>query len=157
MGSLPVSRVSSLLIGLVAVAGCMPVWVEGPKLPDSRVIEIVTTSLFGHGEPLSTQNPETINEVLSSDALNQSGWERNEGRTLIPLYRIEMRADSGLVYVYYLGANSYPPRFPCYSLCSGWWFGASTSDGAFDPTRFKRLADMLFISFPRSLQLPGYL
>jgi hypothetical protein len=91
---------------------------------------------------------------VSSYAFSEQGWVASQGRSLEPMYRLAFVNGTKVVAVYWLGANSYPAEFPCYSLCSGWWVSSSAAGGALDRTRYKGLTSSTYLYLLRDLQVP---
>lgn len=146
------------LLGLLAaIAGCTQlVSVEGPPPPASPTISsVVVTPLETEGKnPKALTDRARVQEILSSYAFSKDGWVRPGARRLVPLYRIDLRSDEDMAFVYWLGANSHPPQFPCYALCTGWWLAASGPSGDLDVTRYKLLPESVSLSLLRDLQVP---
>jgi hypothetical protein len=94
--------------------------------------------------------------IFESGAFSDRGWIRAVNRNLIPGYRIDFLNGETVTAVYFLGTNSYPPEFPCYWFCSGWWLGAPTNTGQFDRDRYKMLAESVYLRLVRDLELGGY-
>lgn len=113
-----------------------------------RVISIAPAQ----GEPYSISD--RVASIVSSYAFSEQGWTPSKGRVLAPLYRLDFLEGAKVVAVYWLGANSHPPEFPCYSLCSGWWVGSSTSAGALDSTRYKGLTSSTYLYLLPDLRVP---
>ena len=124
---------------LAGTAGCMPPPVAGPALPDSAAVSSIRVTPIGPAEGAPYEVSDGVAAIVSSRALSEHGWSAARGRDLAPLYRLDPMDGSRVVAVYWLGANSHPPRFPCYALCSGWWIGGSTEAGTFDATRYSGL------------------
>ncbi len=143
------------LVFFVFTTSCAHASIEGPPAPQvENVSRVVVTSIKKPDLHTITDSPEAVSGIVSSWAFAQSGWQPVEGREFLPLYKIEFESAARTRLVYWLGANSHPPRFPCYSFCTGWWVAPSTATGSLDPTRYKGLADA--VSFPlfRYLELP---
>jgi len=141
----------------VTIAACTPlVSVEGPTPPAVPTISsVVVTSLESAGQESRVLNhPVRVKRILSSYAFSPRGWSRTGSRRLLPIYRLDLHTDTGVAAVYWLGTNSYPPRFPCYALCSGWWLAASSLSGDLEPTRYKPLPDSVYLPLTRDLEIP---
>lgn len=95
-----------------------------------------------------------VDSLAQSYAVSSSGWVESGGRELLPQYRIDFIKRSGAQTTYWLGTNSHPPRFPCYSLCSGWWVAPSKAPGAIDPSRYKGLPSSVYFYFLSDLDIP---
>ncbi len=145
------------LLGLLAaIAGCTRLLsVEGPPPPASATISsVVVTPLETEGEkPKALTDRGKLQEILSSYAFSKDGWVRTGARRLVPLYRIDLRTDEGVASVYWLGANSHPPEFPCYALCTGWWLAPSRPSGDLDVTRYKLIPESVSLSLLRDLEV----
>lgn len=145
-----------LLVALCVLPGCATANLPGPKSPAGRpltritVTPVVETSLL----PATVTEKADVTAIASSWAFAERGWSPAEGRDLWPLYRIEIEGGSQPPAVYWLGTNAYPPRFPCYSWCSGWWVSPSLPSGAIDASRYKGLADTVAFPLFRHLPLP---
>ena len=72
---------------------------------------------------------ERITAILASPAFASPGWRTVDEESFVPLYSIDIAQKDGTSVRYWLGASSHPPRFPCYSLCSGWWVGVLPERG----------------------------
>ncbi len=123
---LNVNLAASVLIGCSTET-----YLEGPTpshADDVRSIEVLPL-IFQDKAPISIVDEESVRAVLSSSAFASSGWELVNDKLFEPLYSIEFVQDDGPTIKYWLGTNSYPPRFPCYSFCSGWWVGAMSPQG----------------------------
>jgi hypothetical protein len=133
---------------------CSHASVEGPVAPAAPAITriAVTTIDEPAAAPAIVTDRDAIAAIASSWAFSQPGWTPAEGRELLPLYRIEFHRDAAPPAVYWLGTNAHPPRFPCYSLCSGWWVAPSLASGGLDASRYKGLADG--VAFPLFQRLP---
>lgn len=140
---------------LPAAVACSSVTVTGPTPPKPEAITRVTITGVNAQPPNEravVRDRHAIFMIASSSAFSQSGWSPAETRELFPLYRIELQGASGPLAVYWLGTNSHPPRFPCYSLCSGFWVSPSLVSGEIDTSRYKGLADT--VAFPLFQHLP---
>ena len=140
----------------IAVLGCSGADVPGPpKLVSSRVDAVRVAKLIPVDKVLRTvTDPATVKSVAQSWALSDVTWQATEGRELIPQYRIEFLHRDTVEAVYYLGTNSYPPEFPCYSICSGWWLGSEGERHQFDDARYLGLPDSVYLYLLRDLQIP---
>jgi hypothetical protein len=103
--------------------------------------------------PAIVSERNAIAAIASSWAFSQHGWSPAEGRELLPRYRIELEGEGMPPAVYWLGTNSYPPRFPCYSWCTGWWVSPSLPSGELDASRYKGLPDAVALPLFRHLPL----
>jgi hypothetical protein len=139
---------------LVAAACTHPI--PGPVPPDSvQVREVRVEALPPRpGIQRSISDPDTLGSIARSYAISSRGWVSSRGRELEPLYRIEILEHEGSRTAYWLGANSHPPRFPCYALCSGWWVAPSTEVGTIDASRYKDLPDSVSPDFLTDLGIP---
>lgn len=142
------------IVLLLALPACTYVVVSGPVSPATRPITRVTVTALDRpaAPPAMVTEPRAIAAIKSSWAFAQTGWRPAEGRELLPLYRVELHEDAGPPAVYWLGANSHPPRFPCYSACTGFWVSPSLPSGGIDASRYKGLADG--VAFPLFQHLP---
>lgn len=149
--------VRGLLGLLVTITGCTQlVSVEGPPPPASPSISsVVVTPLETEGQkPKTLTDRAKVQEILSSYAFSKDGWVRPGARRLVPLYRIDLRTDEDVASVYWLGANSHPPEFPCYALCTGWWLAPSRPPGDLDVTRYKLIPESVSLWLLRELEVP---
>ena len=145
---------SVLLIALVACVGGPGI--EGPPAPQAAVVtEVRVTATEDPSRAEVVRDAESIAAIARSWAFASSGWWPSEGRELVPHYRIEFRGSSGARAIYWMGYNSDPPRFPCYSLCTGVWVAPSLASGDPDVSRYKGLADTVSFSLFRHLKLPS--
>jgi hypothetical protein len=141
----------------VAILGCARAGlVEGPSPPDIAIVtSIVITPLDGVARESRTfDDPARIRAILLSQAFAQQGWSPVGTRNLEPLYRIEFRVRGQGVFVYLLGSNSYPPRFPCYALCTGWWLEVTRQSEHLGP-RYKPLPEVVYFPLLRDLEIPA--
>jgi hypothetical protein len=145
-----------ILLPLMALA-CSHATVAGPVAPAARAITRITVTALDEpaAAPAIAADREAITAIASSWAFSQDGWTPAEGRELLPLYRIDFQGEAGPPAVYWLGANSHPPRFPCYSLCTGWWVAPSLASGKLDASRYKGLADGVAFPLFRHLPMPA--
>lgn len=131
--------------------------ISGPMRPDTslvtsvRVTELVPTSL----ELSTISDHSRVLSIVESGAFSDRGWIAAVNRNLIPGYRLDLLKGETVTAVYFLGTNSYPPEFPCYWFCSGWWLGASTNTGQFDRDRYKPLTESVYLPLVRALELGG--
>jgi hypothetical protein len=95
-----------------------------------------------------------VTAIVNSRAFANASWQAAEGRDLIPQYRIEFLRDGSTEAAYYLGSNSYPPRFPCYSFCSGWWLGSEAPGEVFNQALYLGLPDSVYLPLLRDLDIP---
>lgn len=151
-----VKLLQSLMIAaaLAGVAGCMAPPVAGPPPPAPDSVSSVRVTPIAPAEGAPYEIPEPVASNASAAAFSEYGWSAAEGRDLQPLYRLDLLDGPRTVAVYWLGANSHPPRFPCYRLCSGWWIGGSTATGEFDATRYKGLVSSIYLPLMIDLRLP---
>lgn len=142
---------------LLIVPACSRVALPGPVSPATRPIARITVTALERPNPSSATvtDPRAIDAIRSSWAFSQHGWSPAEGRELLPLYRIEFHEDAAPPAVYWLGANAHPPRFPCYSACTGTWVSPSLPSGGIDTSRYKGLADGVAFPLFRHLPLPA--
>lgn len=113
--------------------------VPGPVLEANvRVVKIIVKSLEENKEQKIVDDPIEIKEALG--LFSAYSWKKNQNNPLLPLYKIDLHKEAGKYSTYWLGSYSNPPRFPCYSFCSGWWLAASGEDGNIDRTRYTSLA-----------------
>lgn len=149
------------LISLFSVIACAhPTSISGPAPPSApQVVEVRIVSL----PPVSActqiiHEPSTIASIVESNAFATKWW-KTDGHPyreddLLPLYRVEFALREGEAATYWLGANSYPGRFPCYSFCSGWWAAPSSADGSIDLGRVKGLAETTYFRLHHDLNIP---
>jgi hypothetical protein len=139
---------------LVTPAACAHVNLPGPVTPAARAVTRVTVAAVEQpaAAPAIVSDGRAITAIASSWAFSQPGWSPANGRELLPLYRIEFEGEGQRHAVYWLGTNAHPPRFPCYSWCSGWWVAPSLPSGELDASRYKGLADT--VAFPLFRHLP---
>jgi len=104
------------------------------------------------GEVRITDEPK-VASIVNVTAYKFYRWRASDLRR-VPVYRVELLEGDTPRAIYYLGANSYPPRFPCYSFCSGWWLGTSQEDGSFDSTRYVGLAETQYVYLLNDLDIP---
>jgi hypothetical protein len=145
--------VSDLAVGVVGLAGCVPVSqsVSGPVPPSTqRVSKIQVAPLLEGGSKVISASAMS---AASWAAFDQRGWSESHS-PLEPLYQIVLMDGETVQAVYWLGANSHPPRFPCYQFCSGWWLAGSTASGLVESSRYKGLPDSVYFFLLRDLQLP---
>lgn len=130
---------------------------SGPKRPDmSLVTSVRVTELIPTSHELRTISEHSrVLSIVESGAFSDRGWIAAVNRNLIPRYRLDLLKGETVTAVYFLGTNSYPPEFPCYWFCSGWWLAASTNTGQFDPDRCKLLAEGVYLPLVRALGLGG--
>jgi len=153
-GATAALRAPLCIVLLLAASACSHVDLAGPAFPAARTITRVTVTALDRPSPAPAivSDRSAIAVIASSWAFSQHGWSPAEGRELLPLYRIDFEGGAEPPAVYWLGTNSYPPRFPCYSLCSGWWVSPSLPSGELDASRYKGLADA--VAFPLFRHLP---
>ena len=148
---------AAVLPGLLLMLGCAEnTTVVGPEPPDASVVSRVqlTRLLPTPGEPQLISDPVTVSSIVGSGAFATWGWVAGSGRELIPQYRLELLGENRVEAIYFLGTNSYPPKFPCYSFCSGWWVGTSQQDGSFDATRYRGLTSVWYFPLVDGLGIP---
>lgn len=142
------------VVALVGIAGCGPrESVPGPLPPDPSAVSVIRVTPIAPAEGAPYEVSERVSSIASSAAFSEYGWVAARGRDLEPLYRLDFLDGMRTVAVYWLGANSHPPEFPCYSFCSGWWIGASTATGTLDPTRYTGLTSGLYLPLVSDLRL----
>lgn len=141
---------------LIALLGCARgAELDGPPAPQADAVsEVLVTSLEETARQTVVSSAESVAAIANSWAFARHGWSASQGRELVPLYRIEFRGSGGARAVYWLGFNSHPPRFPCYSFCTGVWVSPSIPNGDQDLTRYKGLADTVRSQLFRDLKLP---
>jgi hypothetical protein len=135
------------LVPLVAVSCSYPTL--GPPPPTSPPVQEVRVEALPPAPPSAqiVSDPAKVRSIARSYAVSANGWVESHGRELLPLYRIDFVAQGELRATYWLGTNSHPPRFPCYSFCSGWWVAPSNATGAIDTSRYKGLPDSVYFYF----------
>ena len=140
---------------LIVALGCAhPSALAGPPAPlVGDLAQVEVTSLEAPERSTIISNPSAVAAIATSWAFAEQGWACAEGRELLPLYRIELRGATKSVY--WLGANSHPPRFPCYRLCTGWWVAPSTEAGELDTTLYKGLPRSVYFRLLQDLELPA--
>lgn len=128
--------------------------IRGPGLPSAdSIVEVELQGLSTeHADVRDISDPKIVRGIAESAAISSDGWLEDSSERQ-PLYRIAFVLRDGNSIVYWLGANSHPARFPCYSLCSGWWLAASRGH-SMDDTRYKPLAESLYMPFLAKLGLP---
>ena len=141
-------------VALVAIAGCAPKSVLGPVPPDPSNVSAIRVTPIAPAEGAPYEVTEQAASIASSAAFSKRGWWEARGRALEPLYRLDFLEGTRVVATYWLGTNSHPPEFPCYSICSGWWVGASTASGTFDPTRYRGLTSATYFPLVSDLEGP---
>lgn len=82
-------------------------------------------------------DPALVRAIVRGWPLAPDGWSPRRGRPLVPLFVIEVSLRDRSKETFWLGRHSNPPRFPCYSLCSGSWVAPSTENGRIDHSRWK--------------------
>ena len=120
-----------------------------------RVPGVLVTPLANTEHAAQTVTaPAMVSQIISSPAFSAGGWVEADSQRVVPLYRIDLRTDTSLVAVYWLGANSHPAQFPCYALCNGWWLASADASGDVDRSRYKPLPESVSLSLLRDLKLP---
>jgi hypothetical protein len=148
-------RIAGVIALVSAIAACVATApVSGPVPPGPSEVSSIKVVPIPPAEGSARDVSDQAVPILSSAALSPDGWVASEGRALEPLYRLDFIDGTKVVAVYWLGANSHPPRFPCYSLCSGWWIGGSTAAGTLDPARYKGLTSSSYFYLLRYLRVP---
>ena len=154
-----VRLLAATLISVQVSLACYAEPASAPSQPDlSHVSAIHVTALvpeFGAPDRRERQitDESTVSSVASGTAFRLSRWLSSR-RQLVPVYRIEFLDGDTTQATYYLGANSYPPRFPCYAFCSGWWLGTAREDGTFDSTRYVGLTSTQYWPLVTDLGIP---
>ncbi|HAR42260.1 MAG TPA: hypothetical protein DCS07_06465 [Bdellovibrionales bacterium] len=126
----------------------------GPSPPHPSEVSSIRVVPITPAEGAPYDISDRVASIVSSYAFSEQGWTPSKGRVLAPLYRLDFIKGPKTVAVYWLGTNSHPPEFPCYSLCSGWWVGSSTAAGALDSTRYKGLTSSTYLYLLRDLERP---
>ena len=147
---------AAITMMLTSVHCAAPTPTPGPPPPiESRVTSIRVTKLIAATRrPWQVTDRSVVSEVTRSPAFTAGIWHSASRRELIPQYQVEFFHDNTAESIYFLGTNSYPPKFPCYSFCSGWWLGAARPDGSFDPSRYSAIPDTRYIPLLDALDLP---
>ena len=146
------SRLRLVLPLVILTSACTRV-VQGPVLATDPPI---TTILV---EPLdtTTRHPVTIVDqaIIERSLYLFAGhaWEENDD-VLVPTHRIQLFRQDGSTLTYWLGSLSNPPRFPCYSFCSGWWVAAANPDGSLRPSMRHILASSVQMFDVGTLLIP---
>ena len=135
----------ALVLSACVIRDALP---TAPPPAADGVIEIRVTSL-PPAEAMSRtiRDPEKIRSLAESAAISADGWWRARGRELLPLYRIDLVSKDGGMETWWLGTNSYPARFPCYAMCSGWWLSPSVAEGRIDATRYRGMRSATYLQF----------
>lgn len=136
-----------LSVGILLPA-CGPKYVEGPGIGRGvRIVKIMVEDLHAKDSAAHViTDRETIDDV--GGLFSTSDWQKPD-RRLVPSHRIQLFAESGESWTYWLGTFSDPPQFPCYWFCSGFWLAASDRDSQLDRSLYKPLAtsgDMITVS-----------
>jgi hypothetical protein len=136
--------------------GCAhePTLTSPAPLPASEIQEVRITSMPPAAEFSRTvSDRQKIDSLAASWLFAPTGWLPAGRRELLPLYRIALVGSQARASVFWLGANSHPPRFPCYAICSGWWIAPSAPDGGVDASRYKPLTSAMYFPLHRDLEL----
>jgi hypothetical protein len=142
-------RLALLAVTLLA-SGCAIRYAQpGPVPPAAvQVTEVRVTSIPpAEAASRTISDPEKIRVIAQSGNIGSDGWWQARGQELLPLYRVDLVRKDGELATYWLGVNSYPARFPCYALCSGWWISPSTPDGRIDESRFRGMTSTQYFDF----------
>jgi hypothetical protein len=139
----------AIVLGTLASACTAREEVQGPPIAARvEVTSIVVSSLdSADARVLEVADPEFVEQAVA--VFSPNGWRKNDV-PLIPTHRFELRGSAGTLATYWVGSFSNPPRFPCYSFCSGYWAAASTPDGGIVSEQIKPLAtsfDMWRVGF----------
>jgi hypothetical protein len=126
----------------IALHGCSYTWVDGPSRPLIRSVSSVSVTDLESSKTKEITDPVQIESALASWAFSPEWMSEDTFR--IPVYRVDLHA-GGETSTYWLGTNSNPPRFPCYSLCSGWWIAPSTASGDIHPSLYKGLTSAVYL------------
>jgi hypothetical protein len=141
--------ICALMLSACAIRDARP---TAPPPAADAVVEIRVTSIPpAIAMSRTVSDPEKIRSVAGSGAVSAGGWWQARGRELLPLYRIDLVVKDGGVATYWLGTNSYPARFPCFAICTGWWLAPSTTDGQMDTTKFRGMTSATYLSFLANL------
>jgi hypothetical protein len=143
-----------------ATVGCgVPSSTPGPPPPiESRVTAVRVSKLINvTRESWQITDRTAVSAIAQSPAFSAGIWLPALGRDLVPSYRVEFLRDSTVESIYFLGTNSYPPKFPCYWFCSGWWLGAAQPDGSFDPSRYSDIPESRYLRLLRELDFPSHI
>jgi len=127
---------------LVVMAGTcvamVPTVVDGPGVDGLVITEIVVTPLDpGAGPRLRFTAPRSLDNAR---VLFESHHWWKSSDELVPTHRVELLGDRGESRTYWVGTFSYPPRFPCYWFCTGYWAAALNPDGSVQTGVIKPLA-----------------
>jgi len=109
-----VRRSNIAAVVAILAGGCSPAWVKGPSPPLIRSVSSIAFTELDSAKAAEINNAAQIEAILKSWAFSPD-WIAEDTRR-IPVYRIDLHTDAG-TWTYWLGTNSNPPRFPCYSLC----------------------------------------
>lgn len=146
------SHVLTALALFGTLLGC-PATIPGPTRPLASDVSSIRVIPIAPSRAVPHDVSDRVPSIVSSYAFSEQGWTASQGRVLKPQYRLDFLKGSQIVAVYWLGTNSDPPELPCYTLCTGWWVGASTEAGAFDGRRYKGLPDAVYFPLLRDLRI----
>jgi hypothetical protein len=122
----------------------------------SRVTSVRVIELFPSEREISmVRDPTEVSSIVRSGAFVRRPWVAADERELIPLFRVELLHGEQSEAVYFMGINSHPPRFPCYSFCTGWWLGTTTATGEFDTTKYVGLPESVYFPLVDDLRIPS--
>jgi hypothetical protein len=130
---------------------------QGPPapLPDEIRAVRVTGKGSARGAFREITESNRVAAIVATPAFSQTGWVAARGRSLLPLYKIDLIRHDGGEITYWIGTNSHPGRFPCYGLCSGWWVAPSSPpEGGIDASLFRELSSSIYIPLTANLEIP---
>jgi hypothetical protein len=126
--------------------------VAGPQPPSAdAVTEVRVERLLASKTVGIIKDPARVRAIATTAAISATGWSEAGAIDLQPLYRLDLIVRDGNQVTYWIGANSHPPRFPCFSFCSGWWVASSSAPGVMNASSRKRLPESVYVPFLRDL------
>lgn len=126
------------LLPICFITSCGSNYIIGPIPPKNYNIEKAIVEQLEDKKNIKViTNKDDLLSV--SFLLSEEGWE-NSNRSLVPRYKLTVYESNKREAIYWIGLWSYPPTFPCYSLCSGYWLAASDEGNKIDTSKYKNLA-----------------